>query len=433
MLSRADAAYASISIYGSVARHVITVAVMVVFLAGLNVQVQAEEDEAGGTASELVQGNTTFALELYQALRQGEGNLLYSPYSISQALVMTYAGAGGDTARQMAEVLHLTPPDEALFTAFRTLDEQLAERGGRARGMDGEGFRLTVVNALWGQEDYLFRQEFLALLEQSFGTGVQWANFAQEPEASRTVINDWVAQQTNGRITDLLSERAVTNNTRLVLTNAIYFNAAWQRPFSENRTSPRPFTLLDGAEIEVPTMVQTNRFAYVQETGYQAVALPYDGEELSMIIVLPDEGTFESFEASLDAVQLDHLIERLDGEGTQLELYLPRFSFTSGFQLSHTLAAMGMPDAFDAQRADFSGMTQPQGDRLAIDAVIHKAFILTNETGTEAAAATGVTFGVTSASQPPLAVHIDRPFVFLIRDNGTGVLLFVGRVLDPRE
>jgi serpin B len=323
----------------------VTVAAMVALLAGLTAQAQAEEHEAGGTARELVQGNTTFALELYQALRQEEGNLLYSPYSISQALMMTYAGAGGDTARQMAEVLHLTPPDEALFAAFRTLDEQLAERGNGARGMDGEGFRLTVVNALWGQEDYPFRQEFLALLEQSFGAGMQRTNFAQEPEASRTVINDWVAQQTNGRITDLLPERAVTNNTRLVLTNAIYFNAAWQHPFNEGRTSPRPFTLLDGTEIDVPTMVQTNRFAYVQAAGYLAVALPYDGEELSMIIVLPDEGTFESFEASLDAVQLDQLIERFGGESTQLELYLPRFSFTSDFQLSHTLAVMGMPDA----------------------------------------------------------------------------------------
>ena len=228
--------------------------------------------------ADLVAGNSAFAFDLYQFLREeGNGNLFYSPHSISLALAMTYAGARGETERQMADTLHFTLPQDRLHPAFNGLDLELAHRGEGAQGKDGEGFRLHIVNALWGQEGYEFLSEFLDTLAENYGAGLRLLDFASAPEASRVTINDWVSEQTETRIEDLIPQGIIDPETRLVLTNAIYFNAAWSTPFIPDLTEDGPFYLLDGGQVSVPMMRQTTSFGYAEGEGYQAVELPYDG------------------------------------------------------------------------------------------------------------------------------------------------------------
>ena len=374
----------------------------------------------------LVNGNSAFALDLYQALRDKEGNLFYSPYSISLALAMTYAGARGETEKQMADTLHFTLPQGHLHPAFNSLDLELSQRGKGAKGKDGEGFRLNIANAIWGQKDYHFLATFLDVLAENYGAGLRVLDFTSEPEKSRIVINDWVSEETEARIKDLLPQGSIDPFTRLVLTNAIYFNAAWQYPFEENATTNGLFHLLQGGEVTVPMMKQKKLLSYAESEGYQAVELPYDGHELSMIILLPQAGNFEAFEKSLDAQQVDAIIKNL--EPSQVTLTMPRFEFASSFSLREALAAMGMPDAFSGN-ADFSGMT---GNRdLFISDVVHKAFVSVDEAGTEAAAATAVIMTLTALPEDTVEMTIDRPFIFLIRDIKTGAISFVGRVVNP--
>ncbi len=374
----------------------------------------------------LVEGNSTFAFDLYQALKGEEGNLFYSPYSISLALAMTYAGARGETEEQMAETLNFLLSQEELHPAFNSLDILLGQRGEGAQGKDGEGFRLNIVNAIWGQKDYEFLDEFLDVLAENYGAGLRLVDFINETEKSRVTINDWVSDQTEGRIEDLIPPGVITILTRLVLTNAIYFNAAWEYPFEEDATYNGPFYLLDGSEVTVPLMTQTESFGYAEGDGYQAVELPYDGRELSMVILLPEEGQFETFEGSLDAALVDAIIDGLESQ--EVALTMPKFEFESGFGLKDTLSAMGMPIAF-TDAADFSGMTG--GRDLQIAEVIHKAFVSVDEAGTEAAAATAVIMQLTAMPEEPVEVTVDHPFIFLIRDIETGTILFVGRVIDP--
>jgi serpin B len=381
----------------------------------------ADQDLAG-----LVDGNSAFAFDLYQILKEGRENVFYSPYSISVALAMTYAGARGETEQQMADALRFSLAQDHLHPAFNGLDLELARRGEGAQGKDGEGFRLNVVNAIWGQAGYAFLPEFLDLLAENYGAGLRVLDFSSAPEESRVTINDWVSEQTEGRIEDLIPAGTIDALTRLVLTNAIYFNAAWSQPFEPSLTADGPFRLLDGGEVDVPMMKQTESFGYASGEGYQAVELPYDGHELSMVVLLPDAGEFDSFEDTLDAGRVDAIVGDLSYR--QVALALPRFEVESGFTLADALAALGMPEAF-SNRADFSGMT---GDRdLFISEVIHKAFVSVDEAGTEAAAATAVVMEKMALPEEPVEVIVDRPFIFLIRDIQTGAILFVGRVVDP--
>ena len=382
--------------------------------------------------AEQVGGNSAFAFDLYQALREQDGNLFYSPYSISLALAMTYAGARGETERQMADALHLTLPQERLHPAFNSLDQALASRGQGAQGQDSAagqptGFRLNVVNAMWGQQGYQFLPAFLDLLAENYGAGLRVLDFASAPEEARTTINEWVSQQTEGRIEDLIPQGALDALTRLVLTNAIYFNAAWADAFEAAQTQDGPFHLLGGGEVSVPLMGQTDGFGYAEGEGYQAVELPYDGRELAMVLLLPREGQFESFESALDAGRVEQIIGSLEYQ--QVRLTMPKFEFESGFSLKEALAALGMAEAFSEQ-ADFSGMTGRR--ELFISEVVHQAFVSVDEAGTEAAAATAVMMAPTSAMAEPVEMTADRPFVFLIRDLETGTILFVGRVVEPR-
>ena len=375
----------------------------------------------------LVEGNSAFAFELYQALREEEGNLFYSPHSISVALAMTYAGARNQTAEQMADTLQFLLEQERLHPAFNWLDAELASRGEGAEGKDEEGFRLNIVNAIWGQKDYSFLSTFLDVLAENYGAGLRILDFINETEESRLAINQWVSDQTEGRIKDLIPQDAIDALTRLVLTNAIYFNAAWENPFDEDMTADGPFYLLDDGHVSVPMMKQTESFGYTEGEGYQAVELLYDGCELSMVIFLPEAGNLEAFEEGLQSQQVCDIISGLQSTGVTLTM--PRFEFDSAFSLKDTLAGMGMPVAFSSGEADFSGMT---GNRdLFISAVIHKAFVSVDEAGTEAAAATAVIMPESGPPEPTVEVTIDHPFIFLIRDIETGAILFVGRVMNP--
>jgi serpin B len=374
----------------------------------------------------LVEGNSAFAFDLYQALSEKEGNLFYSPHSISLALAMTYTGARGETAQQMADTLHFNLSQDNLHPAFNELDIELGKRGEGAQGKDDEGFRLNIVNAIWGQKDYKFLPTFLDILAENYGAGLRILDFIKETEKSRLTINDWVSDETEGRIEDLIPQGAIDAATRLVLTNAIYFNAAWQYPFNEDMTANGPFYLLNSGQVTVPMMKQTEAFGYTEREGYQAVELLYDGGELSMIILMPEAGNFEAFEDTLKAQQVDAIIKDL--QNTQITLKMPKFEFDSDFSLKDTLAGMGMPIAFSGA-ADFSGMTGAPD--LFIDEVLHKAFVSVDEAGTEAAAATAVIMKETAMPAQPVEVTIDHPFIFLIRDIETGAILFVGRVLNP--
>ena len=376
----------------------------------------------------LAEGNSEFAFDLYRILKEEDGNLFYSPYSISLALAMTYGGARGVTAEEMADALHFGLPQGRLHPAFNSLDLELASRGEGAEGKDDEGFRLNVVNAIWGQRDFPFLSAYLDLLAQNYGAGLRVLDFVTDPEQSRVTINDWVSEETEGRIKDLIPQGAIDELTRLVLTNAIYFNAAWQYPFDEKATSAGDdFFLLDGSRVTVPFMRQTESFGYAEGDGYQALELLYDGGELSMVILLPDEGKFASFEASLSGQLVGSIIREIAEH--EVVLSMPKFEYESEFGLNQALTSLGMEQAFRAEAADFSGMDGRQD--LYITDVVHKAFVSVDEAGTEAAAATGVIVGTTSAPGEVVELKIDRPFIYLIRDIETGTVLFIGRVLDP--
>lgn len=378
--------------------------------------------------SELVAGNTAFGFDLYAQLRSQDGNLFMSPYSISSALAMVYAGAKGGTEQEIASTLHYSLPQAKLHPAFDALDLALASRGADA---DPGSFRLRVANAAWAQKGYSFLPVYLDTLAVSYGAGINLLDFAGDLEASRTTINRWVSQQTEGKIPELFEPGTLDANTKLALTNAIYFKADWDQPFDPDLTSDGAFHTLDGSTVTVPLMTheshgQLEPVAFADEPDWKAVALPYEGQQLSMVIIVPAEGTFSSFESGFDAPKLAQVLGTLQPGGATV--VLPKFHFDSSFDLADTLAAMGMPSAF-GDGADFSGMTGAKD--LEIQTVVHKAFVAVDEKGTEAAAATGV--GMRDAAAMVPTIDVTRPFLFAIRDVATGTVLFLGRVVDPSK
>jgi len=374
----------------------------------------------------LVAGNTTFAFELYHALRKENGNLFCSPWSISTALAMTYVGARGKTERQMAQTLHFNLPQKRLHSAFNASGLALAGRGKRAGRREEEGFRLHMVDAIWGQTGHPFIPQFLDLLVENYGAGLRLLDFASVPEAARATINRWVSRETDGKIKDLLPERSIDGLTVLVLTDAIYFKAKWMHPFKRETTRPGVFHLLGGREVTIDMMSQTGDLGYAEGEEYQAVELPYRGGHMSMIIFLPREGRFGEFEGSLRSEQVKRIVDRLAARSVRLTM--PRFRYESRFALKKVLAAMGMRDAFGLGAADFSGMDGMRD--LFISDVHHKAFVAVDEAGTEAAAATAVVMKKGRRTSP-IELKVDRPFIFMIRDIETGTVLFTGRVLNP--
>ena len=369
--------------------------------------------------NDLAAGNTAFAVDLYHQLRGAEGNLFFSPYSISTALAMTYAGARGNTETQMAQALHFDLDQEALHSAFADLEAHLAQI--QAKG----DIALLVANALWPQVGYAFLAAFLDLCQRNYGVTITPVDYAADQEAARQQINAWVEEKTRDKIKELLKPPHVTPLTTLILVNAIYFKGNWASQFDPEDTEDGPFYRLAGDAVKAPMMRQTARFGYHELDGLQVLELPYVGGDLSMLILLPQERDgLPALEAALTVDNLALWSQRL--YPTKVQLVLPRFKLSGEFDLGETLEAMGMVDAFHGS-ADFSGMT---GQRdLFISAVVHKAFVDVNEEGTEAAAATAVMMA-RGFSPSPLFVA-DHPFLFLIRENSTGSVLFLGRVMDP--
>jgi serpin B len=374
----------------------------------------------------LANGNNQFALELYRQLSAADdGNLFFSPYSLSVELAMTYAGAEGATKEQMAETLNFILEEEDLHAAFNKLAIELAKRGEGNKSENEEGFKLSIANAIWGQIEYAFLDEYLDTLAVNYDAGLRLLDFVKDPEACRRTINDWVSEQTEGKIEDLIKEGIISEMTRLVLTNAIYFNAAWDKPFNADNTTNGTFYLGDGSTVSVPMMHQTEDFGYSEGDGYQAVELKYDGNELSMLIILPEDGNFEQFKASFDAQKLDAIIDEI--HVADVTLTMPKFEYESQFSVKDALKAMGMTDAFD-MTADFSGIDGSYD--LYIEDVVHKAFVSVDEAGTEAAAASAVIINL-KAVMEQAEVTLDHPFIYLIRDIQTNTILFVGSVVNP--
>ncbi len=379
----------------------------------------------------LTDGNLAFALDLYHQVKAKDENLFYSPYSISVALAMTYAGARGETAQQMAETLHYDLPQEKLHPAFNALDQILASRGEEELPEDsGDPFQLSIANALWGQKDYHFEQAFLDTVAENYGAGLRLLNFLEKAEEARQTINQWVYEKTEGKIEDLIPKGGVGAATRLVLTNAIYFNASWLEKFPQDRTEDGPFHTLEGETVTVPMMsyASPQNFRYQDGSNYQVVELPYVGHKVSMLVIVPDEGAFGSFEEGLSLEKMQEILGNLEGQAVSLTF--PKYEFESELSLARILAEMGMPAAMSGE-ADFSGMTGSKD--LFISDVFHKAFVSVDEEGTEAAAATAVVMTESAMPASPVELTVDRPFFFLIRDNETGAVLFFGRVLNPAE
>lgn len=375
----------------------------------------------------LVENNNTFAFGLYRSLQAQDGNLIYSPYSISLALAMTYAGARGETESQMARTLHFLPQGQGqLHPTYNALDLQLAERG-KAASDEEKPLQLNIANAVWAEQTYPFLQSFLDTIALNYGAGIRLADFINQYEAVRKEINDWVSDQTDEKIKDLIPKGVLNSDTRMALVNAIYFKADWLSPFDADSTQDAPFHLLDGLEVTVPMMHNDTFVPYATGDGWQAIELAYQGETAAMDIIVPDEGRFDEVESNLDYETVSAMLVSL--QPASVSLALPKFKFESAFGLADQLKALGMTDAFDPDLANFTGMSER--DDLYISAVVHKAFVTVDEKGTEAAAATAVIVGVTSARLSDLTLTVDRPFIFMIRDIPTGQILFIGRVLNP--
>lgn len=380
---------------------------------------ESAQPAAADTAS-LVEANNRFAWKLFGVLRKQDGNLFWSPFSVSTALAMTYAGAAGSTAAEMAEALELGGVGGGVHEAYESLLAGLTPTG-------DAGYRLEIANALWSHATYAFRPEFLAIGRERYRAELRSLDFAQG-QAARQTINEWVARQTADRIRDLIPPNVLTPLTRLVLTNAVYFKGQWGEPFDPQLTKDEDFFPARDRSRKVPMMHRRGRLRALEEAEWLAVELPYHGGAVSMVVLLPREkGGLAKLEPSLTARRVSELVERLSE--AEVDLALPRFTVTSEFRLDESLQALGMKQAFGAT-ADFSGM---DGTReLYIQAAIHKAFVEVNEEGTEAAAATGVVVGVRAARPaPPIVFRADHPFVFLIRDARSGSVLFVGRVAEP--
>ena len=386
-------------------------------------------DVPAGDLDALVGGDNAFAFDLYQSLRSTDSNLFYSPYSISLALAMTYGGARGDTEAQMASTLHFDLPQPDLHAAFNRLDLDLAQSGEAADENETQPMQLSIANAVWAQQGHPFLPEYLDLLALNYGAGLHQADFTTHSEPTRKEINRWVSNQTEERIPELVPAGAINPDTRMVLVNAIYFYADWWTQFDPNDTHSAPFHLLDGSEVQVDSMSSHLFLPYTRGENYQAVELPYAGQSAAMDIILPDEGQFDTVAASLDWPAVEGIINSLQDQ--EMQLRLPKFTYSSQFDLAKQLAAMGMPDAFCSGAADFSGMDGMQD--LCISSVIHQAFVAVNEEGTEAAAATAVIMQETALLLPDFELIIDRPFFFLIRDLSSGQILFAGQVLDPAQ
>jgi serpin B len=373
----------------------------------------------------LVQGNSEFALDMYHKVRCDEGNIFFSPYSISAAFAMTYAGARCETQTQIARALHFSLDPCQLHLGFSTLHAQFQKL------QENSPFRLNIANALWIQKEYELLQTFVELNQKYYEANLFKLNFHEDPEGSRIKINDWVEDKTEGKIRDIIPAGAIQTLTRLVLTNTIYFKAEWQHTFSAHKTKEQDFWITPEENIKVQMMSQKEHYGFWEDKALQILEMPYIRQDLSMIVFLPRKRDgLSDLESKLNIENINRWLSDLNRQ--QVNVSFPKFTTTQNIDLKTILSALGMVDAF-THNADFSGI-EPKKELYITDA-LHKAFIDVDEIGTEAAAATAVIGGITSI-QPPEVVpefRADHPFFYLIRDNKTKSFLFMGRLSRPQE
>ena len=402
--------------------------VLGMFLSGCGKQSNPAVDDFGATSegvNTIADANNQFAFELYNKYKSEESNIFFSPYSISTSLAMTYDGAKGKTAEEMQSVFHIPEDANIRRSNFAKIYNEINKKGKK--------YKLSTANALWAQENYKFLEEYTSTVEKYYGGKVTNLDFVREGEKSRLTINTWVEEQTNNKIKDLIPSGAINPDTRLVLTNAIYFKGEWAKQFNKRDTEEQNFRVTPNNNVKISMMQRTDdkaKFNYAETDELQILELPYSGEELSMLILLPKNSGLASLENSLTAKQLSKWKESL--KERRVNVFIPKFKFETKYFMAETLQEMGIPTAF-SDRADFSGMTGKKD--LKIDEVIHQAFVEVNEEGTEAAAATAVSIGITSVSPKPIipTFRADHPFIFIIRQKDTGNILFLGRVSNPSK
>jgi serpin B len=396
----------------------IIVGILIAGISGCQIIEKPKVNETGATAEtakSVVDANNQFAFDLYNQLKQDGGNVFYSPFSIETALAMTYEGAKGETADEMQKVLHF--PLENRQASFAKIINEI--------NAGSNDYQLKTANALWAQKDYPFLDSYFNLVESYYGGNVTNLDFKADTENSRQTINNWVAEQTNDKIKDLIPAGMLSPAARLVITNAIYFKGKWIKQFEKKDTQEKDFKLSTGSTAKVQMMqLFGEEFNYTETENLQVLEMPYKGDELSMLILLP-RGNIESIESELNAGNLSLWRNSLKTE--DVDMFIPKFKFETKYMMKQMLVNMGMQTAF-LDNADFSGMTG-QID-LKISEVIHQAYVAVDEEGTEAAAATGVVF-ITSAYKPVKVFNADHPFIFIIQQKETGNILFMGRVENP--
>jgi serpin B len=373
----------------------------------------------------VVQGNTAFALDLYRDLAGNPGNLFFSPFSLSESLAMTSAGAHGATAQQMATALHFDLPQDRLHPAFDAIAHALSEPADPGQGADGGAFKLTLASSIWAQEGYPLTLSFLDTLTRNYHAETFVVDFAHDCEGARSAINEWMNQGSGQWIGGLLPASSIPTTTRLVLGNAVHFSAAWKTPFDPVDSQFLPFTRDDGSIAVVPTMTGVQNLRYGEGPDYTALVLPYDAGQLEMMLFLPYERSLDAFVASLTPARLTSIAGAFDKR--TVAVTLPTFKVESSLALGGALGRLGMPLAF-TDAADFSGISGHAG--LSLHELVHQTFVDVDEAGTEAAAASATGF-TTTAAYLPAEIHFDHPYLFLVRDGATGTIVFMGRVEDP--
>ena len=371
--------------------------------------------------SEIIEANNRFAINLYSQYKSEEGNIFFSPFSISTAMAMVYEGAEGKTAKEIKSVFGFPKYDNSRRNQYSNLLSEINKK-------DKE-YALKTANALWAEQDFHFLDEYLTTVEKYYGGKTTNLDFKNEPDSSRLIINNWVEDKTNNKIKDLFPEGSIHKDIRLVLTNAIYFKAEWLKQFDADKTRDKNFRVNPDKSIKVPMMQRTDRksiFNYTQNEDLQILEMPYAGEDLSMLILLPLNDDIETLENSFTIEKLTEWKKSL--RKRKVNIYIPKFKFETKYFMKYTLSNLGMPTAF-TNSADFSGMTGTKD--LKIDKVIHQAFIEVNEEGTEAAAATGIVMMQKSMPPPTPIFKADHPFIFIIQQKETGNILFMGRVNNP--
>jgi len=376
----------------------------------------------------VVEGNTDFALKAFSLLDPKNGtNTVFSPYSITQALALAAAGAKGTTLSGIEKALSFVLPQDHQNPAFNRLDLLLAANTSSAdQAYAGNLPQLKIVNALWAQEGFPLLPAYLDTIALNYGAGPHLLDFIHAAEDSRITINSWVENETNSRIKDLVSRDSITSDTRLVLTNAIWFKAEWASRFLPENTHDQTFIGRDGLPSNVAFMHKKLTLPYAQGYGSQAFDIPYMDGKLSMLVLMPEPGTFDAFLSTLTSARLRDITNLLADQ--YISIALPKFTFSSGPDMGTALKTLGMSDAFDPSKADFSGIDGLRD--LSIGAVVHKAFIGVGEDGTEAAAATAIVLSTSGSLTSSLPLTVDHPFIFLIRDRQTGLIFFMGKVVS---